>query len=63
MKDIGLELQWVRNKIDALNNNQYNWDTTEWVEEQDKSESEFSDNDKTEEDTTQVREKELELKS
>ena len=57
LKEIGLESQWVRNEtvINALDNNQNNWDTTD--EEDNESESESSDDsddEKMEEDTTRV---------
>ena len=62
MKEIGLESQWVRNEtvINALDNNQNSWDTTD---EEDESESEStndSDDEKMEEDTTRLDEKDQE---
>ena len=53
LKEIGLESQWVRNEtvINALDNNENNWDTTD--EEDDTSESdssEKSDDDEKNED-------------
>ena len=63
LKEIGLESQWVRNEtvINALDNNQNSWDTTD--EEDDESESESSndsDDETMEEDTNRVREKDQE---